>query len=130
MCACVCAHVLVTFVPFPAINVGEADVPESIQRIEKLLNTSIEFHDLDLLDKAGLEKLFKKVRKLQERRLSQDLRADSQAHVGVGKRLHVISSFCCLCVVAAFLRCSDALRRPEGCRGVSGTTAALLQSQS
>uniref|UniRef100_A0A674MSQ0 UDP-glucose 4-epimerase n=1 Tax=Takifugu rubripes TaxID=31033 RepID=A0A674MSQ0_TAKRU len=39
---------------------GEADVPESIQRIEKLLNTSIEFHDLDLLDKAGLEKLFKK----------------------------------------------------------------------
>lgn len=64
-----------TFVPFPAINVGEADVPESIQRIEKLLNTSIEFHELDLLDKAGLEKLFKKVRKLQERILLQDLRA-------------------------------------------------------
>lgn len=65
---CVRAHVRLTFVPFPAINVGEADVPESIQRIEKLLNTNIEFHDLDLLDKAGLEKLFKQVRKLQERK--------------------------------------------------------------
>lgn len=81
MCGCVRAHVRVTFVPFPAITVGEADVPESIQRIEKLLNTSIEFHDLDLLDKAGLEKLFKKVRKLQERILLQDLRADTRAHV-------------------------------------------------
>uniref|UniRef100_A0AAQ4NU95 UDP-glucose 4-epimerase n=1 Tax=Gasterosteus aculeatus aculeatus TaxID=481459 RepID=A0AAQ4NU95_GASAC len=39
---------------------GEGDVPESIRRIEKLLDTSIEFHELDLLDKAGLEKLFKK----------------------------------------------------------------------
>lgn len=119
--------VRVTFVPFPAINVGEADVPESIQRIEKLLNTNIEFHDLDLLDKAGLEKLFKQVRKLQERILLQDLRADC---VGVGEPLRITSSFRCLCVVAAFLRCSDALRRPEGRRGVSGTTAALLQSQS
>uniref|UniRef100_A0A3Q1E8X1 UDP-glucose 4-epimerase n=1 Tax=Acanthochromis polyacanthus TaxID=80966 RepID=A0A3Q1E8X1_9TELE len=39
---------------------GEGDVPESIRRIEKLLNTSIEFHELDLLDRPGLEKLFKK----------------------------------------------------------------------
>lgn len=37
-------------------------MPESIERIEKLLNTSIDFHELDLLDKSGLEKLFKKVR--------------------------------------------------------------------
>ncbi len=38
-------------------------MPESICRIEKLLNTKIEFHELDLLDQPGLEKLFKKVRK-------------------------------------------------------------------
>ena len=37
-------------------------MPESIRRIEKLLDTSIEFHELDLLDKHGLENLFKKVR--------------------------------------------------------------------
>ncbi|XP_038584397.1 UDP-glucose 4-epimerase isoform X2 [Micropterus salmoides] len=40
--------------------VKEGDVPESILRIEKLLGTSIEFHELDLLDQPGLEKLFKK----------------------------------------------------------------------
>lgn len=45
---------------------GEGDVPESIHRIEKLLDTSIEFHELDLLDQPGLEKLFKKVRKLMQ----------------------------------------------------------------
>ncbi|XP_030574915.1 UDP-glucose 4-epimerase isoform X3 [Archocentrus centrarchus] len=39
---------------------GEGDLPESIRRIEKFLNTRIEFHDLDLLDRPGLEKLFKK----------------------------------------------------------------------
>uniref|UniRef100_A0A8C2Z074 UDP-glucose 4-epimerase n=1 Tax=Cyclopterus lumpus TaxID=8103 RepID=A0A8C2Z074_CYCLU len=39
---------------------GEGDVPESIRRVEKLLDTSIEFHELDLLDQTGLEKLFKK----------------------------------------------------------------------
>lgn len=39
---------------------GEGDVPESIRRVEKLLDTSIEFHELDLLDQPGLEKLFKK----------------------------------------------------------------------
>ncbi|XP_038864852.1 UDP-glucose 4-epimerase-like [Salvelinus namaycush] len=38
---------------------GEGDVPESLRRIEKILNTSIEFHELDLLDRPGLEKLFK-----------------------------------------------------------------------
>uniref|UniRef100_A0A8D3C6H3 UDP-glucose 4-epimerase n=1 Tax=Scophthalmus maximus TaxID=52904 RepID=A0A8D3C6H3_SCOMX len=38
---------------------GEGDVPESILRIQKLLGTSIEFHELDLLDRPGLEKLFK-----------------------------------------------------------------------
>ncbi|XP_068437218.1 UDP-glucose 4-epimerase isoform X2 [Clinocottus analis] len=38
----------------------EGDVPESIRRVEKLLDTSIEFHELDLLDQTGLEKLFKK----------------------------------------------------------------------
>ncbi|XP_068194305.1 UDP-glucose 4-epimerase isoform X2 [Antennarius striatus] len=40
--------------------VREGGVPESIRRIEKLLDTSIEFHELDLLDKPGLEKLFEK----------------------------------------------------------------------
>ncbi|XP_061896489.1 UDP-glucose 4-epimerase isoform X4 [Entelurus aequoreus] len=40
--------------------VREGDVPESIRRIEKLLDTRIEFHELDLLDKAGLNALFKK----------------------------------------------------------------------
>ncbi|KAM8833648.1 UDP-glucose 4-epimerase isoform 2-T2 [Synchiropus picturatus] len=39
--------------------VREGDVPESIRRTEKLLSTSIEFHELDLLDRPGLEKLFK-----------------------------------------------------------------------
>ncbi|XP_054652872.1 UDP-glucose 4-epimerase isoform X5 [Dunckerocampus dactyliophorus] len=39
---------------------GEGDVPESIRRIEKLLDTSIEFHELDLLNRAGLDALFKK----------------------------------------------------------------------
>uniref|UniRef100_A0A9J8BSP5 UDP-glucose 4-epimerase n=2 Tax=Cyprinus carpio TaxID=7962 RepID=A0A9J8BSP5_CYPCA len=39
---------------------GEGDVPESLRRIEKFLNTQIEFHELDLLDKPGLEKIFKK----------------------------------------------------------------------
>lgn len=39
---------------------GEGGLPESIHRIEKLLNTKIEFHELDLLDKPGLENLFKK----------------------------------------------------------------------
>lgn len=43
-----------------AVREGSGDLPESIQRIEKLLNTSIEFHELDLLDRPGLEKLFKK----------------------------------------------------------------------
>ncbi|XP_048047037.1 UDP-glucose 4-epimerase isoform X1 [Megalobrama amblycephala] len=38
---------------------GEGDVPESLRRIEKFLNTQIEFHELDLLDKPGLEKIFK-----------------------------------------------------------------------
>lgn len=40
---------------------GERDVPESLQRIEKILDTSIEFYELDLLDRTGLEKLFKQV---------------------------------------------------------------------
>uniref|UniRef100_A0A7N8YIR8 UDP-glucose 4-epimerase n=1 Tax=Mastacembelus armatus TaxID=205130 RepID=A0A7N8YIR8_9TELE len=39
---------------------GGGDVPESISRIERILDTSIEFHELDLLDRPGLEKLFKK----------------------------------------------------------------------
>uniref|UniRef100_A0A672P270 UDP-glucose 4-epimerase n=1 Tax=Sinocyclocheilus grahami TaxID=75366 RepID=A0A672P270_SINGR len=39
---------------------GDGDVPESLRRIEKFLNTPIEFHELDLLDKTGLEKIFKK----------------------------------------------------------------------
>ncbi|RVE57023.1 hypothetical protein OJAV_G00212060 [Oryzias javanicus] len=39
---------------------GEGAVAESIRRIEKLLNTTIEFHQLDLLDRPGLENLFKK----------------------------------------------------------------------
>uniref|UniRef100_A0A3Q2P3L7 UDP-glucose 4-epimerase n=1 Tax=Fundulus heteroclitus TaxID=8078 RepID=A0A3Q2P3L7_FUNHE len=39
---------------------GEGNVAESIRRIEKILNTSIEFHELDLLDRPGLEALFKK----------------------------------------------------------------------
>lgn len=33
-------------------------------RIEKFLDTSVEFHELDLLDKSGLEKLFEKVRRI------------------------------------------------------------------
>lgn len=41
---------------------GEGDVPESLRRIEKFLNTQIEFHELDLLDKPGLEKIFKMVK--------------------------------------------------------------------
>uniref|UniRef100_H2MSS6 UDP-glucose 4-epimerase n=1 Tax=Oryzias latipes TaxID=8090 RepID=H2MSS6_ORYLA len=40
--------------------VQEGTVAESIRRIEKLLNTTIEFHQLDLLDRPGLESLFKK----------------------------------------------------------------------
>ncbi|KAJ8287397.1 hypothetical protein COCON_G00000560 [Conger conger] len=39
---------------------GEGNVPESLRRIEKFLDTSIEFQELDLLDKPALEKLFKK----------------------------------------------------------------------
>ncbi|CAL8285961.1 unnamed protein product [Lota lota] len=39
---------------------GEGDVPESLRRIEKFLKTSIEFHELDLLDREGLENVFKK----------------------------------------------------------------------
>uniref|UniRef100_A0A8C8DK59 UDP-glucose 4-epimerase n=1 Tax=Oryzias sinensis TaxID=183150 RepID=A0A8C8DK59_9TELE len=39
---------------------GEGTVAESIRRIEKLLNTTIQFHQLDLLDRPGLENLFKK----------------------------------------------------------------------
>lgn len=45
------------------MNGGEGGVAESIRRIEKFLHTNIEFHELDLLDRPGLEKLFKKVRK-------------------------------------------------------------------
>lgn len=45
---------------------GEGGVPESIRRIETILNTSIEFHNLDLLDRPGLEKLFEKVRMLMQ----------------------------------------------------------------
>lgn len=40
---------------------GEEGGAESIVRIEKFLDTSVEFHELDLLDKSGLEKLFEKV---------------------------------------------------------------------
>uniref|UniRef100_A0AAV2JFG9 UDP-glucose 4-epimerase n=1 Tax=Knipowitschia caucasica TaxID=637954 RepID=A0AAV2JFG9_KNICA len=43
-----------------AVREGERDRPESINRIEKLLDTHIEFQELDLLDRPGLEKLFKK----------------------------------------------------------------------
>ena len=50
----------------PVVIGGEGDVAESIRRIEKLLDTSIEFHELDLLDRPGLEKLFKKVRALTQ----------------------------------------------------------------
>ncbi|XP_060938614.1 UDP-glucose 4-epimerase isoform X1 [Limanda limanda] len=39
---------------------GEGGVPESIHRIQKLLGTIIEFQELDLLDRPGLEQLFKK----------------------------------------------------------------------
>uniref|UniRef100_A0A8C8DA07 UDP-glucose 4-epimerase n=1 Tax=Oncorhynchus tshawytscha TaxID=74940 RepID=A0A8C8DA07_ONCTS len=37
---------------------GEGDVPESLRRIEKILDTSIEFHELDLLDRPGLENVY------------------------------------------------------------------------
>ncbi|XP_060938615.1 UDP-glucose 4-epimerase isoform X2 [Limanda limanda] len=40
--------------------VREGGVPESIHRIQKLLGTIIEFQELDLLDRPGLEQLFKK----------------------------------------------------------------------
>lgn len=43
-----------------AVREGDRDLPESLNRIEKLLDTSIEFHELDLLDRPGLERLFKK----------------------------------------------------------------------
>lgn len=36
-------------------------------RIEKFLDTTVEFHKVDLLDKSGLEKLFEKVRRLSGR---------------------------------------------------------------
>ncbi|KAM9786835.1 UDP-glucose 4-epimerase isoform X1 [Syngnathus typhle] len=39
---------------------GKAGVPESLLRIQKFLDTSIEFHELDLLDKPALEGVFKK----------------------------------------------------------------------
>ncbi|KAL2099222.1 hypothetical protein ACEWY4_005702 [Coilia grayii] len=39
---------------------GVGDVPESLRRIEEFLDTNIEFHELDLLDKPGLERIFKK----------------------------------------------------------------------
>lgn len=45
---------------------GEGGTAESIRRIEKLLGTSVEFHELDLLDKPGLDELFKKVREHEE----------------------------------------------------------------
>jgi len=70
VCVCVCVRVCVCVcvcVLHPVVNGGEGDVPESIRRVEKLLDTSIEFHELDLLDQPGLEKLFKKVRKLLQR---------------------------------------------------------------
>ncbi|TSS85061.1 UDP-glucose 4-epimerase [Bagarius yarrelli] len=38
--------------------VRENGVPESLRRIENFMNTKIEFQELDLLDKAGLEKIF------------------------------------------------------------------------
>ena len=50
-------HYLTCFILF----VGEGDVPESLLRIEKFLKTSIEFHELDLLNREGLEDVFKKV---------------------------------------------------------------------
>lgn len=59
---CVCAFFL-----HPAVDGGDGNVPESIRRIEKLLDTSIEFHELDLLDRPGLEKIFRKVRKSSQR---------------------------------------------------------------
>ena len=66
LCVCVCVCVCVCLcVLLPLVNGGEGDVPESIRRIEKLLDTSIEFQELDLLDKPGLDKLFKKVRELE-----------------------------------------------------------------
>lgn len=46
----------------PARPGGEGGAAESILRIEKLLGTSIEFHELDLLDKPALMKLFEKVK--------------------------------------------------------------------
>lgn len=43
-----------------AVREGDRDRPESINRIEEILDKSIDFHELDLLDRPGLEKLFKK----------------------------------------------------------------------
>uniref|UniRef100_A0A8C6P4R1 UDP-glucose 4-epimerase n=1 Tax=Nothobranchius furzeri TaxID=105023 RepID=A0A8C6P4R1_NOTFU len=54
---------------------GGKNVAESIQRIQKILDTNIEFHDLDLLDRAGLENLFKKVRvtRIKSLRLTENV---------------------------------------------------------
>uniref|UniRef100_A0AAR2JK94 UDP-glucose 4-epimerase n=1 Tax=Pygocentrus nattereri TaxID=42514 RepID=A0AAR2JK94_PYGNA len=38
---------------------GEGNVPESLRRIEKFMDTKVEFSELNLLDKPGLEKIFK-----------------------------------------------------------------------
>lgn len=50
--------------PISYCHTGEEGGAESIVRIEKFLETSVEFHELDLLDKSGLEKLFEKVRRI------------------------------------------------------------------
>ena len=57
VCICTPMHYLTCFILF----VGEGDVPESLLRIEQLMGTHIEFHELDLLNREGLEALFQKV---------------------------------------------------------------------
>lgn len=40
-------------------------MPESLQRVQELTGRSLEFEEMDILDQAALERLFKKVGSLQ-----------------------------------------------------------------
>lgn len=104
---------------------GEGDVPESLRRIEKFLNTQIEFHELDLLDKPGLEKIFKMVK------MNTDCLyfLDSLINLLISKHMNITYFLSALCV-SALLLCSDALCRTKSCGWISRTAFKILQSQS
>ena len=92
-------------------------MPESLQRVQELAGRPLEFEEMDILDQAALERLFKKVGGLQAGRQRALPRA------GACKAASDPGS-----VPAAQLYGSHPLCWAQGCGRVSAEASGLLQS--